>query len=141
MIYYKGRSIDYDKPVKVYRNLNDKTGNQMYSIQQGGLVVAHANSIELKQVEFKVNMGGYNRYIKTGVRNAHAFAIGYLRKRQQQDYRQEREYVNVKYIPKIGPHFYGQFPALNGGYLSSPIKFASRVVLSELGVKARPIFT
>ena len=73
---YKGREIDYTKPVRVYRNLNKK--GQVYSIQQNGVVVAHTREFVLKDVKFIVNKAGKKRAIETKTRNVHAFIEGYL---------------------------------------------------------------
>ena len=69
---FKGRTIDIEKPVMVYKNLN----NGMFSIKQAGLVVAHVDSVTLFDVIFKVNQGGRNRVLKERQKNVHAFAIG-----------------------------------------------------------------
>ena len=72
--YIKNRSINPDKPVKVYWNLH----RNCYSVQQNGLVVCHADKVELKDVTFKVNEKGRQRVLKEGRKNVHAFVIGYL---------------------------------------------------------------
>lgn len=74
VVYYKDRSIDFSKPVRVYKNLN----NGKMSIQQGGKVVAYADSVTLKDVSFKVNEGGRLRVIKERQKNVHAYAIGLI---------------------------------------------------------------
>ena len=71
---HKNRSIDKSKPVKVYWNLH----RDCYSIQQDGLVVAHADMIDLRSVTFKVNEAGRQRVLKEGRKNVHAFVVGYL---------------------------------------------------------------
>jgi len=72
--YIKNRSINPDKPVKVYWNLH----RNCYSVQQNGLVVCHADQVELKDVTFKVNEKGRQRVLKERRKNVHAFVIGYL---------------------------------------------------------------
>lgn len=74
MTPYKNRVIDYNKPVKIYRNLN-RGG---YSIQQNGLVVAHTDNFIVKKAHFKVNEAGRQRVLNTGRKNVHAYIIGYL---------------------------------------------------------------
>ena len=69
---FKGRTINTDKPVMVYKNLN----NGLFSIKQAGLVVAHVESVTLSDVIFKVNQAGRNRVLKERQKNVHAFAIG-----------------------------------------------------------------
>lgn len=71
---YKGRSIDYRKPVMIYKNLH----NGLFSVKQGGLVVAHIESVLLSSVSFKVNEGGRERVIKEKKKNVHAFIVGHI---------------------------------------------------------------
>ena len=73
---FKGREIDYDKPVEVYRCLNRK--GKIFSIRQNGLVVAHTGAFILKDCELIVNKAGKKRSMETGERNVHAFIKGYL---------------------------------------------------------------
>lgn len=72
--YYKDRSLDFSKPVRVYKNLN----NGMMSIQQGGKVIAYSKSVTLKNVSFKVNEGGRQRVIRERQKNVHAYACGFI---------------------------------------------------------------
>ena len=72
---YKGRVININKKVMIYRNLH----NGMFSIKQDGLVVAHVDSIFLSSAIFKVNQSGRNRVIKEQKKNVHAFVIGYVK--------------------------------------------------------------
>lgn len=69
---FKGREIDFSKPVKVYKNLN----NGMFSVVQGNIVVAHVDSITLKSVSFKVSETGRQRVIATKQKNVHAYVVG-----------------------------------------------------------------
>lgn len=69
---FKGREIDFSKPVKVYKNLN----NGMFSVAQGGVVVAHVDAITLKAVSFKVSEVGRQRVIATKQKNVHAYVVG-----------------------------------------------------------------
>lgn len=69
---YKGRQIDFSKPVKVYRNLN----NGLFSVVQGNIVVAHVDSITLTDVSFKVSEAGRQRVITTKQKNVHAYVVG-----------------------------------------------------------------
>lgn len=70
---YKGRSIDIEKPIKVYRNLH----KDCYSIKQGSLVVAHAERLCLSNVTFKVNEKNRQKVIETKRKNVHAFIEGF----------------------------------------------------------------
>lgn len=69
---YKHRTIDLEKPIMVYKNLN----NGMYSVKQSGLVVAHAERLCLKDFECVINESGRKRAVRTGERNVHAFIKG-----------------------------------------------------------------
>src|SRR5574343_1415298 len=71
---FKGRSIDLNKPVRVYRNLTSKT----LSIRQGSKVVAHSDIVYLSQVRFIVNERGHQRVLEEKQKNVHAFAFGFL---------------------------------------------------------------
>lgn len=71
---YKDRKIDFNKPVMIYKNLH----NGLFSVKQGGLVVAHIESVLLASVSFKVNESGRNRVIREQKKNVHAFIVGYI---------------------------------------------------------------
>ena len=73
---YKGRIIDYTKEVEVYRCLNRK--GKIYSIRQGGKVVAHTEAITLKDCKFIVNKSGKMKAIETKKRNVHAYIKGMI---------------------------------------------------------------
>ncbi len=76
MEMFKGRTLDTEKPVQVYRNLNDRTGERVWSIRQNGLVIAHTKKIYLGGVRFVVNKAGWRRMRREGRRNVHAYATG-----------------------------------------------------------------
>lgn len=71
---FKDRTIDLTKPVRVYRNLHAK----VYSIKQGGRVVAHATRLALMDCRFIVNEKGRQRVIAQKRKNVHAFIEGTL---------------------------------------------------------------
>jgi phosphatidate phosphatase PAH1 len=71
---YKGRVIDPDKRVRVYFNLH--TG--LWSIQQGGIVVAHADELTLVRCTTSVSKPGRERVLREGRKNVHAFITGKL---------------------------------------------------------------
>lgn len=71
---YKGREIDYSKPVMIYKNLT----NGLWSIKQGGKVVGHANCFLLRYAEFKVSEVIRQRVISERKKYVHAYAVGYL---------------------------------------------------------------
>ena len=64
--------IDFTKPVKVYYNLRKR----LFSVQQGGKVVAHVHSIDLYDVTFKVSEAGRQRVLATKQKNVHAYVVG-----------------------------------------------------------------
>jgi hypothetical protein len=71
---FKGRTIDIDKPIYVYRNLNRK--GKWYSIKQDGVVVAHSTAICIRSVECVIMKSGKEKAIKTQQRNVHAYLKG-----------------------------------------------------------------
>ena len=73
---YKGRVINNQEKVQIYRNLNAK--GYVYSIKQHNLVVGHTTNIKLCECEFKVMKGGKKRALNTEQRNVHAFIEGYI---------------------------------------------------------------
>lgn len=75
-VSYKGRRVDYSKKVKVYRNLHQK--DTIWSIKQGSLIVGHANSLYLKDVNFVVSEAGRQRVLAEKVKNVHAYVTGYI---------------------------------------------------------------
>jgi hypothetical protein len=60
--------------VMVYYNLHKHT----FSIQKNGLVVLHVDYVKLKNVEFRVRVGGKEKVRKEKSKNVHAFVIGTL---------------------------------------------------------------
>jgi len=75
---FKNRTIDYTKKVYVYRNLNCKSNDVIYSIMQDGLVVGHSSHFAMYKCEFIVRPAGKNKARQTKKRNVHAFIKGYL---------------------------------------------------------------
>lgn len=67
--------LDRNRPVKVYRNLSSKC----FSIMQDSLVKAHAKTVCLEDIDWKVSQKGRQRVIRDGKKNVHAFSIGLLR--------------------------------------------------------------
>lgn len=66
-------AIDLEgQQVKVYRNLK----NGLFSVQFGGLVVAHLATVQLRGVRFKVSEPARQRVLAQRQRNVHAYAIG-----------------------------------------------------------------
>ena len=73
---FKGRTLNLEKPVRVYRCLNRK--GTIFSVQQGGKVIGHTSDISLENVEFKINQSGKTKAINTKQRNVHAFVCGMI---------------------------------------------------------------
>lgn len=70
----KNRPLVQGQKVKVYFNLHKKC----FSIMdvKTGLVIAHADAVNLHNVEFKVSETGRQRVIREKKKNVHAFVIG-----------------------------------------------------------------
>ena len=66
--------IDYDRPVRVFKNW--KLG--CYNIMQSGKLLASARQVRLSGVEFLVRESGRKRMLERGRRNVHAYAVGRL---------------------------------------------------------------
>ena len=78
IVSYKSRNINFDKPVRIYRNLNMK-GGKWYSIKQDGLVVGHfKESIRFEDCKFIVNHKARKRVIQNKRREVHAYIEGKL---------------------------------------------------------------
>lgn len=60
--------------VMVYYNLHKQT----FSVQKHGIVVFHADYLKLRDVEFRVRVGGKEKVRKEKSKNVHAFVIGIL---------------------------------------------------------------
>jgi len=76
---YKGREVRPGDLVKVRCNL--RTGGWSIMAAKGKMrdrVVAHADELQLVDVEFRVSEAQRQRALRTGQRNAHAFAVGTL---------------------------------------------------------------
>lgn len=97
----------YGQQVQVYRNLND----DCLSVAHKKDEVKHAMSVALKDVEFRVQEGGYKRYLREGKKrkNVHAFAAGVLLQCSEEDWGAKSIYeaqVEISYNPKLGNYFY-----------------------------------
>lgn len=76
---FKGRHIDYTKPVKIYKNLH----NGMFSIRQNNLVIGHCEQFVLSNPTYKVNEKARQAVIQTGQKNVHSFLVGYIWEQQK----------------------------------------------------------
>ena len=96
--------IDYDRPVRVFKNW--KLG--CYNIMQSGRLLASARQVRLTGVEFLVRESGRQRMLERGRRNVHAYAVGRL-----VDYVHTGESRSLERIPgrpvSYDPHACGSF--------------------------------
>lgn len=99
---YKNRTINYDKPVKVYRNLNRK--GTVFSIQQGGLVVAHGVDFGLIAATMKVSEAGRQRVLNERRKNVHAFITGLY----MSNCRNTTDMHKLNYNPYVSRGFLGK---------------------------------
>lgn len=101
--------------VKVYRNLQ----NGLFSVQFGGLVVAHLATVQLTGVVFKVTETARQRVLSQRQRNVHAYAIGTFRSSQQPTATEP-----ISYNPYHAGHFFRVQD-------QAPIHSAQAVVLTQ----------
>jgi hypothetical protein len=87
---------EFVKEVRVYRNLRKKC----YSVQWQGKVIAHVDSIRLKNVRFQVSEAGRQRVLKQKRKNVHAFIIGNVSMEPALD-----KGDRIKYNPYVAPTF------------------------------------
>lgn len=122
---YKGRSLRYGQKVKVYRNLHKDT----YSIVDytSGKVIGYADSITLKQAEFRVSEAGRQRVLRDKQKNVHAFVVG--------------TFVSTTGGPERYEAYYNPYKTktfvvrnVSGDIMSTPLTGAARVRLHKTGV-------
>lgn len=101
MITYKGRRLNKNKPVQVYRNLTKKC----YSIRQFGQVVAHSNSLCLANAKFIVNEVGRDRVRKTGRKQVHAVVEGYIKNSGCGVTEKDELQCEIRYNPVYNDYF------------------------------------
>lgn len=109
MTPYKNRTIDPDRPVRVYRNLHSRLGDgRHWSIRQGQHVVAHADSLHLVDVRFVVSEKGRQRVLSERRKNVHAFAEGrFIEYDDLLTAVMWPKYIlaRIGYVPSASPHF------------------------------------
>lgn len=124
---FKNRQVDFGRAVSVYRNLT----LNCWSIKQGGVVVAHADSLYMTTEKFKVNLASRDRGLTEGKKYVHAFLVGYLHAKQTTLVK-DQEGLSIGYNPVYAGHFY-----LNrGGYklqILSNRKINLKLHLTERG--------
>lgn len=94
--------------VRVYRNLHTKG----WSIQHNGLVIAHANTVELTKANFKVSQSGRDRCLRERRKNVHAFVIGDLVCTDSKI--KDIPLMEVTYNPYKAPAFFSTKPLFKG---------------------------
>lgn len=110
---YKGRKINFDQKVMVYKNLH----NGKFSVKQNGLVVAHVDSIEFEVAMFNVNESGRQRVINEKKKNVHAFIVGYIKAVNV-----DKDVSNLKAV-SYNPYKYSQFYFKSNSQLVSPMSY------------------
>ena len=72
--------IDPKKPLKCYRNLNRRLGDEkdFWSVKQGNIVRFHCRCIFLKDETFPVNEKVRQRVIANKRKEVHAFVMGFI---------------------------------------------------------------
>jgi hypothetical protein len=96
LIPFKGRTLNPDRKVRVHWNFHKK----LYSVSQGGVVRAHANSLVLAGARFIVNQAGRQRVLRERRKNVHAWVEGYISEMQPLTVARQ-----VKYNPLAGSTF------------------------------------
>lgn len=89
-----------EKQVSVYRNLHQNC----LSVIHKRLVVGHADTIVLKDVQFNVRERGRQRCLQEKKKNAHAFVKGTLV--QNASFEREGDSIQVTYNPYKSGCFY-----------------------------------
>ena len=105
--------------VYVYRNLNK--GGYSIMCPKTKKVIGYSTSLVLKNVVFKVRVGGRDRVRSTGHKNVHAFAIGEI-----VDAMPVKALVKVSYEPRIHEGFIRSVNKL-------PVTTASMCVMNMTG--------
>jgi hypothetical protein len=105
VVRFKGRRFNPRAKVKVYRNLN-RPGH-WYSVVQGGRVVGHSEFLLLNDVECQVAEAGRKRCLETGVKNVHAYLVGYISYTEQffGEGKLLQHRHRAGYLPRLG-HFW-----------------------------------
>lgn len=131
VIPFKGRTIDYSKPIRIYRNLTKK--GVWYSIVQKGKTVAHSTAICVKDAVFHVNEKTRQRVIKNKRKEFHAYIEGFYTTSGMGTTAAKNDLcVEIKY----NPYKYKQFTCTNLTRQPFEIKSALFVIANKEGVKA-----
>lgn len=90
--------------VRVYYNLHKNMLSVQSKVESGWRVIAHEESVALRDVRFKVSEAGRQRVIKEKKKNVHAFIEGTM---VQGNERISAD-TPVSYNPYRGPFFYSE---------------------------------
>jgi hypothetical protein len=131
-IRFKNRDVDYSKPVLIYRNLHAKVDYELFSIQQNGLVVGHAGSIQMLDCIFIVRPAGRDKVRDTKHKNVHAFIKGHMNPAK-------REITRIIFsIPTCKEVIYNPFK--NDTFVTKdegvPVFYAKAADMDKYGVRA-----
>jgi hypothetical protein len=119
-------TIDLEgKQVKVFRNLKYKALG-LFSVEFGGLVVAHLETVQLSGVVFQVSESARQRVISEKRKNVHAKAVGIFTAAQQPTATEP-----ISYNPYQAGHFFRVED-------QTPIHSSAAVVLSQGKAYASP---
>jgi len=91
---FEDAGVDLARKVKVYWNLH----KNCFSVKQDGIVMAHADWMCMRDVEFKVSQKGRERVLREKRKNVHAYAVGYISSVIDNDNEPGEEY-RVTYNP------------------------------------------
>lgn len=119
---HKGRKVNSEKVVYVYRNLKHK-GKKVYSLKQGSLVVAHSSDLFLVNCSFKVNTKGVERIRKNKRKEVVAFVCGYV---GQLNFFGKSDKKVVKFNPYLNDTFVDEH--------NNKVVDGANVLLNQLGV-------
>lgn len=101
---YRGRQLDESRPVFLYRNLTRR--GKVYSLRQGGVVVAHAERVCLKDCTLHVSEKGRERVLRTGKKCVHAGIRGtVVGSGMGTTAKDASKLVPITYDPQKAPHF------------------------------------
>lgn len=114
------------KRVYVYWNLH----KNMYSVREHGIVQAHVDAVQLRDVTFAVSEAGRRRVLREGRKNVHAGLRG---KRDRGRAWDTRGWRRVVYDPYKGP----SFSTLDGRPVSAAEQAVGRIVGGRARVYAR----
>lgn len=116
--------------VRVYRNLQ----RDCWSVLYQNRVIYHAQTLELKNVSFKVRQGGYQRFLVEQRKNVHAFVCGEV---VSVDFAYPtRGMFQVKYDPRVSNLFHTVKPSFKG----RPYYFSDKEVLQQAVLSDRFLY-